>query len=63
MSAGTCVEVADEVLDGLAFEVRLAGDGLVDVGDVGAVVFIVVNLHRLRVNVRFERVLGIWKWR
>ena len=62
-SAGHRVEIADEVLDRLAFEVRLAGDGLVDVGHVSAVMFIVMNFHRLRVDVRFERVFGIWKWR
>ena len=60
---GHRVEMADEVLDGLAFEVRLAGDGLVDVGHVSAVMFVVMDLHRLRVDVGFERVLGIWKWR
>ena len=63
MSRRHRVEVADEVLDGLAFEVRLAGDGLVDVGHVGGVMFVVVDLHRLRINVRFERVFGIRKRR
>ena len=57
------VKIADQVLDGLCFQVRLARNRLVDVGDVGSVVFIVVNLHGQRVNVRFERVLGIWKRR
>ena len=57
------VEIADEVLDGLAFEVGLAADRLVDVGDVGRVVFVVMNLHGLRVDIGLERVLGIWKWR
>jgi dUTPase len=45
------------------FKVRLAGEGLVDVGYVGAVMLIVMNLHGLRIDVRFERILGIRKWR
>jgi hypothetical protein len=45
------------------FEVGLAADRLVDVGDVGCVVFIVVDLHGLRVDIGLERVLGIWKRR
>ena len=32
---------------------------LIQVFDVGAIVFVVMNLHRLRVDVRFERVVGI----
>ena len=57
------VEVADQVLDRFRFQVRLARNRLVHVGDVCCVVFIVVNLHRQRVNVGFERAFGIWKWR
>ncbi len=45
------------------FQVRFAGDGLVDVGHVGPVMFVVVDFHGLRVNVGFERVLGVWERR
>ena len=57
------IQVADEFLDGFLFEVRLAGDGLVQVGDVGVVMFVVMDFHRQRVNVRFERVFRIRKRR
>ena len=38
---------------------RFAGEGLVDVCDVGRMMFAVVNLHRSRIDVRLERFLGI----
>jgi hypothetical protein len=60
---GHGVEIADEVLNGLAFEVGLAGESLIDVGHVSGVMLIVMNLHGLRIDVRFERILGIRKWR
>src|SRR5512139_1283489 len=34
----------------------MAFESLVEIGDIGPVVLVVVNLHRLRVNVRLERV-------
>ena len=47
----------------LLFEIGFAGDGFVDVGDVGGVMFVVMNFHRLRVDVRFERFFRIRKRR
>jgi len=41
----------------------VAGEGFVDIGHIGGVVLAVVNLHGLRVNVRFKRILGVWKGR
>ena len=60
---GNSVEVADQVLDRLLFQLRLARDRLVYVRNVGVVMFAVMNLHGLRIDIRFERVLGIWKRR
>src|ERR1035437_439942 len=33
--------------------------GLVQIRDVSSVMFVVVDVHRLRINVRFERVVGV----
>ena len=44
-------------------EVRLAGDSLVDVRHISRVVLAMMNFHRLRVDIGFERIFGIWKWR
>ena len=65
-------QVANQVLDGFACQIRLSGDGFIEIGHVGRVVFVMVNFHGLGVNVRFERVKGIregrqfegarWSW-
>jgi len=55
-------EVLDKGLDRLGFEGRIAGDGLVEVGDVGLVMLAVVNLHRLSVDVRFQGFLRVGEW-
>ena len=46
----------DELLNRFSGQVRLPGDCLVQVVDVGGMVFVVVNLHRPRVNMRFQGV-------
>ena len=56
---GNSVQVTQELVDGFCFEFRISGDGLVEVGDIGGVVFAMVDFHGSRVDVRFERVLGI----
>ncbi len=56
-------ESFDEVFGGFVGEVGLGGDGVVEVGDVGLVVFVVVNLHGGCVDGGFESVEGIRKWR
>jgi hypothetical protein len=48
-------KIANERFDGFAFERRVAGHCLVQVGHVSIVMFIVMDLHRHRVDVRFER--------
>jgi len=52
---GDRVEVAEEVLDALAAELGVLLDGGVQVVDVRLVMAVVVDLHRLRVDVRLQR--------
>ena len=51
----------DEVLGGFVGEVGLGGDGGVEVGDVGLVVFAVVDLHGGGVDGGLESVGGVGK--
>ncbi len=53
------VQIADQFFNRFLLEVRLPGDRLIHVRDVGAVMFVVMNFHCLRVNIRFERIFGI----
>ena len=57
-----CVEITDELLDGFGFEVRFACDVFVLIRHVSVVMFVVMDFHRLRVDVRFESVFRIRKW-
>ena len=52
-------DLRSRCLDGLRLEAGVAGEGLVEVVHVGLVMPAVVDLHRQRVDVRFERVLGV----
>jgi hypothetical protein len=48
------IQIADQLLEGLFFQIGFSGDSLVQIGDVGVVMFAVMNFHRLGINVRFE---------
>ena len=52
-------EVADQVLDRFAFKAGLALDRFVQVGDVRLVMFVVMDLHRLRIDVRFQCIVRV----
>ena len=52
------LEVADQFAGAFRLEFRFAGDGVVDVGDIGGVVFAVMDFHGAGVDVGFERVEG-----
>ena len=54
-------EIADERVDGLGFQRGIAGEGLVQIIHVSLVMAAVVDLHRLLVDVRFERVVRVGK--
>ncbi len=60
---GNFVELREQIFDGKLLQVGRGFERLVEIGDVGVVMLVVVNLHRLRVNVWFERVERIRKRR
>ncbi len=47
------------MLGGFAREVGRALERLVQIGDVRGVMFVVMDFHRLSIDVRFERVGGV----
>ena len=53
----------EQFLDRKFLKLRIAFESLIEVGDIRPVVLVMVNLHRLRVNVRLERVEGVWERR
>src|SRR6185295_3217472 len=59
---GDRAEIRDDLLDGLAVEVG-AGERIVGLVHVGLVMLVVMQLHRLLVDVRLERVVVIGKGR
>ena len=56
---GDGVEVADEIFGGLAGEVGMLLEGGVQILHIGAVVHVVMQRHRLLIDDRFERVVGV----
>jgi hypothetical protein len=50
------VEMANQLFDTLSGKIRIAHDRLVQVRHIGLVMPVVMNLHRLRVDVRLQRV-------
>ena len=56
-------DLCEQFLDRKILKFGMAFESLVEIGDVGPVVLVVVNLHRLRVNVGLERVERVWKRR
>lgn len=53
------VEIADQLLDGFRFEIRVTLDSLVDIRHIRTVVTVMVNLHRQGIDVRFQRIEGV----
>ena len=60
---GHGVEVGDEFLHRFGRQLGAVLQRLVEVGHVRRVVLVVVDLHGLRVDVRFERFLGVGQGR
>ena len=48
------VEAFQKILKRFGLEIGVAIEGFVQVGDVGAMVFVVVNFHGLGINVGFK---------
>ncbi len=59
---GHAIDVLHQIFDAHIRQVRMTLERGVDVVHVGAVVLVVVNLHRTRVDMRLERVERIRKW-
>src|SRR3990170_8268595 len=53
----------EQILDRKLLKLRMAFESLIEIVDIRPVVLVVVNLHRLRVDVRLERVEGVWERR
>jgi len=48
------IEAFEQIVDGLGLQTGLTLQGLVEVGHVSAVMLVMMDLHRLGVDVRFE---------
>ena len=59
MSSGTAFEIADQILDRFLFEFSFAFDRVVHVVDVSLVMLGVMDFHRLRIDVRFQSIVGV----
>ena len=56
---GDLVEAPQQILNGLCRELFVPIEGLVQVGNIGGVVFGVMDLHRAGIDVRFEGVVSV----
>jgi len=56
---GHLVEMCNQLLDRLARHLRMARNRVVQVVHVSLMVLVVMQMHRLRIEVRFERVISI----
>src|SRR6185437_15288043 len=56
-------EILDEFANRFGFQSGITSNGLVQVGDIGGVMLVMVDFHRERVEMRFERSLGVGQGR
>ena len=63
MSSGTVLMCANQILDALRLQIGMLLERGIQVVDVGLMMLAVMNLHRLLVDVRFERVGRVRKRR
>ena len=61
MSSGTVLMPLQQILDALRLQLGMLLERGVQVGDVGVVMLPVMDLHRLLVDVRLERIGGVGK--
>ena len=52
-------KITDQILDRLVFEIGFAFDRFVDIVDVSLVMLGMVDFHRLRIDMRFQRIVRI----
>ena len=50
------IQIFQQIVNGFGLQLGMALEGLVQVRDVGAMMFVMVNFHRLRVDVGFQSV-------
>ncbi len=48
------IEAFEQIIDGLGLQIGLAFQGLIEIGHVGAMMLVMMNFHRLGVNVRLK---------
>ena len=53
------IQMLEQVINRLAANFRKFGGGFVQVGDIGGVMLVVMELHGARVDERFERVVSV----
>ena len=53
------VQAADQLFDRFCLQFRPAGDGFVHIVDISGVVFVMMDFHRERIQVRLKRLFGI----
>ena len=56
---GKGIKILKKFLGGLFLKVRVRSHGLIEIVDVGGVMFVVVERHGLRINIGFESVRSI----
>ena len=56
-------QVRDQLINGLAGQLRVSGDGDVEVIHVGLVVLVMVQVHGGRVKVRLQSIVGVGQGR
>lgn len=56
---GNFLKVGNQFVEAQSFQIGFAGDGVVEVGDVGVVMAVMVDLHRQSVDVRLQGVVRI----
>ena len=59
MSSGTALKISDQILDRLRGQIGLVFERVVNVGDVSLVMLGVMDLHRPRVDMRLESIVGV----
>ncbi len=52
-------QITDQIFHRFLFEIGFAFDRLVDVVDVSLVMLGMMDFHRLRINVRFQSIVGV----
>lgn len=55
------IEVLAKIVDTHCLKVGVTSEGRVDIGDVSIVMAVVMDFHRERIDVGFQRIISVWK--